>query len=751
MEVQGRVRGPRGQASPSSGDDRTTRRQTHTTESELVDSEAAIHGHFAGIGLPEEAGWYVSATLYWICGITILLIERFGGSDVIDPVIGLLALFLLACTPLLLLGAHFAPNAEWGPHVRILIPSVVLLIGSFVAGDAIGPLALLVMFPLLAVAFLHEWRIAVPYCVLSITFLIGALLVHDSSDVQLTRAIVLGGTFTAIVTALIFAQRRQRRIAAANHDLSVTDPLTGLANLRMLQTRLRQEIQRSKRAGTEVVMYAIDLDDFKSVNERFSYELGDNVLKAVATALADTMEPGDLLIRRGGDEFAVLTVTRTDRDADEFAAKIATAIERARRTVCPDVNPSASVTYVLHEHGEEPEDFLQRVDGALHGAKLEVHPERRDHKRAGFDSPPRSPHADRFAEHETATDPRSGSRVMPLHRQADARVAWRLVSAGSFIPAALLIVASIGGTAPDLSSERSVEMIAGMLFCGFGALLAGQLHLRLVLMHVPLMASLLLMTGVIAGADTSSMALIELYVIPTPLVVYLLGWRQALPYALLSGFFYAYFLLESDYAYAWLQIGMFVGIMAVVNVLLARGQRLTRMYLRSAEELSVVDPLTGASNLRGYHRRVAEEIDRCETLGDDLALMMIDLTDFKSVNDRYSHTMGDAVLVETASAIRSVVREDELIVRRGGDEFVVVCAPEASADMEHVANRIEQAISAARLGLTPDLDAGATVTAVHWRRGETAEELMARADDQLGAAKNERGRPVRDARDAAAF
>lgn len=327
---------------------------------------------------------------------------------------------------------------------------------------------------------------------------------------------------------------------------------------------------------------------------------------------------------------------------------------------------------------------------------------------------------------------------MPIHRHADARNAWRLASAGALIPAALLIAVSLGGTAPDLAGERYVELIAGMLLCGLGALLAGQLHLRLVLMHIPLMTSLLLMTGVIAGADTSSMALIELYVIPTPLVVYLLGWRQALPYALLSGVFYAYFLLESDFRYAWLQIGMFLGIMAVMNVLLARGQRLTRMYLRSAEELSVVDPLTGAANLRGYHRRVTEEIDRCETIGDDLVLMMIDLTDFKSVNDRYSHTMGDAVLIETALAIRTVVREDELIVRRGGDEFVVVCAPEAHADMDGLAKRIQHAIEAARMKLTPDLPAGATVCAVRRQTGESCEEFTDRADAELQAAKNQR-------------
>ena len=78
-------------------------------------------------------------------------------------------------------------------------------------------------------------------------------------------------------------------------------------------------------------MFAIDLDDFKEVNDRFSYELGDTVLQAVAHALTEEMEPGDLLVRRGGDEFAVLTIDTPDRDIARLRRRIAASIEHARR------------------------------------------------------------------------------------------------------------------------------------------------------------------------------------------------------------------------------------------------------------------------------------------------------------------------------------------------------------------------------------------------------------------------------------
>lgn len=740
MDVQGRVRAPRGQAGASTTAVDAGKRQKSEPSATSVDSGAAVHGHFAGIGLPEEAGWYVSAALYWICGVSILAIERISGADVIDPVIGILAMFLLACTPLLLLGAHFAPNAAWGPHVRIAIPYAVLAIGAFVVGEAIGPLVLLVMFPLLAVAFLHEWRISVPYCVMSIAYMVGALLAQDSSDAQLTRVVVLAGTMTAIVTGLIFAQRRQRRIAALNHSLSVTDPLTGLANLRLLQTRLRQEIQRSSRAGSEVVLFAIDLDDFKEVNDRFSYELGDNVLRVVAHALSEEMEPGDLLVRRGGDEFAVLTLSRADRDLEAYKLRLRAAIVTARHTICPDVNPEASITMVIHELGESPESLLRRLDDGLHDAKVSAHPERALHEpsRDATSDSLEPVFAAGLEEDDGAAATRRGPRIASAHSQADARMAWLLAAAGAFVPAVILTAIAVADIAPDMISHEVTVLIAGMYMCGFGSLLAAQLNLRPLLMHVPLAVSMVLMTAVISEAEQSSMALVELYAIPTPLVVYLLGWRQAMPYAVVSAAAYSYFLLSSGYDYALMQIGLFIGIMAVLNVLLARGQRMTRTYLDSAEELSVVDPLTGAANLRGYKRRVAEEIERCELLGDDLVLMMIDLEDFKFVNDRYSHTMGDAVLVETAEAIRSVAREDELVVRRGGDEFVVVCAPEQDTDLGRVAQRIANAITDARIQLTPDLPAGATVTAVRWQRDESMEALTQRADESLRVAKEHR-------------
>ncbi|MGH2906176.1 MAG: diguanylate cyclase [Solirubrobacterales bacterium] len=694
-------------------------------------------GHFGGIGLPESAGWYVSAALYWIGGLSVLLIERFSDGHAVNQGVAILATIVLACSPLLILGARFLPNVWWGAHLRILLPLGVLAVGAVVVGDSIGALMLITMFPTLAIAYLHAPKIAVPYCLLTIANIVVALIIFDNSPSHVTRAVVVGGVLLVVTGGLIFAQARLRRLAALNHDLSVTDPLTGLANLRRLQNRLRQEIQRSTRNGNSVVIFAIDLDDFKEVNDRFSYALGDRVLKSVAIALTEEMEPGDLLVRRGGDEFAVLTIATPARDLERFRKRIHSAIVRARRAVCPEVNPNASVTFVQHVFGETPEQFLRRVDDGLHDAKLDAHPERRELELAEGkpDAAAESVFSAGLDESEPEFTDTAVRRSASASDMDDRRAAWWFTAGAVATPAILMAAVAVGGTAPDLRNSTIAACIVALAVCAGISVLGALRRAPLWLMHIPLALSLVFTTIAIFHAGESRQALIELYALQTPLVIYCLNWVQAIPYAAASMFFYSYFLVTSNYQFIAVRVAIFVGVMAVLYFMLARGRRAGRKFASDAERLSVVDPLTGVANLRGFHRRVEDEIDRCRLVGDELALIMVDLDGFKFVNDRYSHTMGDAVLVETANAIRQTVREDEMVARRGGDEFAIVCVPEAHANMDAFAARIAGAIEAARLKLTHDLPGGATVRYVFWNGAEGPDELMRRADADLHDAK----------------
>ncbi|HEY7605561.1 MAG TPA: diguanylate cyclase [Actinomycetes bacterium] len=91
-----------------------------------------------------------------------------------------------------------------------------------------------------------------------------------------------------------------------------------------------------------------------------------------------------------------------------------------------------------------------------------------------------------------------------------------------------------------------------------------------------------------------------------------------------------------------------------------------------AERLSVTDPLTGAWNYRYFERRFEQEIERSRRFGRVLALLMLDVDHFKSVNDRFGHQRGDEVLVEFAGRVTGSVRDIDTFARYGGEEFVLI-------------------------------------------------------------------------------
>lgn len=150
------------------------------------------------------------------------------------------------------------------------------------------------------------------------------------------------------------------------------------------------------------------------------------------------------------------------------------------------------------------------------------------------------------------------------------------------------------------------------------------------------------------------------------------------------------------------------------------------------EKLAIIDPLTGLYNRRFAEQRLAEEMARATRSGQPLSVLWLDLNDFKSINDRYGHTVGDSVLKEFAAHLRTVVRISDTAVRMGGDEFLVLL-PELG--LEHVGKVV------ARL---PDLNVevdGQKVPitfAAGWtsyQPGELPQELLDRADRALYAGK----------------
>jgi diguanylate cyclase (GGDEF)-like protein len=155
---------------------------------------------------------------------------------------------------------------------------------------------------------------------------------------------------------------------------------------------------------------------------------------------------------------------------------------------------------------------------------------------------------------------------------------------------------------------------------------------------------------------------------------------------------------------------------------------------REARQLADLDALTGLHNQRYFHETLAREVARARRYGRSLGLIVLDLDDFKLINDRIGHLAGDAVLAETAERLRGAVRTADIACRVGGDEFAVILPEAGLVEADQLYERISNAVSTQPVGQGGVIRLSAGVTEL--RPGDGAVSLFQRADEALYRAKN---------------
>lgn len=151
------------------------------------------------------------------------------------------------------------------------------------------------------------------------------------------------------------------------------------------------------------------------------------------------------------------------------------------------------------------------------------------------------------------------------------------------------------------------------------------------------------------------------------------------------------------------------------------------------ERQTITDPLTGAFNRRHMHETLVTAVERHRRTREPASLLVIDIDQFKSLNDAAGHAEGDRVLKAIAALVQRRLRRTDALFRVGGDEFVVLLAGAWPPDARDVAEQLRSALDAANLEGRRPVSISVGVAALEY--GESAAEWFVAADAALYDAK----------------
>jgi diguanylate cyclase (GGDEF)-like protein/putative nucleotidyltransferase with HDIG domain len=169
------------------------------------------------------------------------------------------------------------------------------------------------------------------------------------------------------------------------------------------------------------------------------------------------------------------------------------------------------------------------------------------------------------------------------------------------------------------------------------------------------------------------------------------------------------------------------------------------LVFEQAQEQAFKDGLTGLANPRALQFQVTRELGRARRTGSHFSLVLLDLDDFKTINDEQGHLAGDRALQNVAQVLLNTTRPYDTCIRYGGDEFVVLLAGCGRAEAEERCRRFQEAVGAIELesstgrSIPLGISAGASV---YPEDGDTYERLLARADRRMYRNKAQRKKPI---------
>jgi diguanylate cyclase (GGDEF)-like protein len=193
--------------------------------------------------------------------------------------------------------------------------------------------------------------------------------VNDALAIELDERADLEHQLSRSRSALSASRAQEKQ---SRHD-ALHDGVTGLSNLTLFKDRLDNALSQAQRHDWRLAVMFIDLDSFKSINDRHGHDVGDRVLQLVARRLETLVRGGDTVSRRGGDEFLYLMLEAKDEaNAVAFAATLIERIGEVCEVDGATLTVSSSVGIALYpEDGRSAQELLKHADLAMYTAKLQ--------------------------------------------------------------------------------------------------------------------------------------------------------------------------------------------------------------------------------------------------------------------------------------------------------------------------------------------------------------------------------------------
>lgn len=629
-------------------------------------------------------GRLITVALLATMGVLAIPASTFTG----EPLLWTAAVAALLSAAIVLVTPVPRMHPAWFHALPVLILAPWALGVVFLAPDG-GTIASSLVFMGPTIAFVIEgvWQRAMQW-VLTALVVAGLILFADTNAA--TDAALLAGLLCAFGLAgfihLVWWHAEEQ--ATMLEHLVRRDPLTGVGNRRMLGERLDYELARHGRSGLPLTLLVLDLNGFKQVNDRLGHGAGDQLLREVGAVLAGTLRGQDTVARPGGDEFCIVAPETSAEDAAGLVAQIRGALATLAAAGRPLTTAVGVATFP--QDGVAVRDLMAIADERQRADKLQ--------SSVGLPD---------------ATPPQGFRRPAPLELpvsvplpsgEEDHVPLGRRVLRQPHVKVAVMAVYLIGALAAAIGS-RMVDEPSLMLMVPLA--IAVGLFMRFVptdripawLFNAgPLIATAVVAAGA-ALAGEAWFVVAPFFMFTGAAIGFMVETRRErlVQTALASAIITLPILYVPSDVTTVAVIASLVGLYAM-EAYIGLSWELVEEQAEELGRLMRSDPLTGVGNRRLLVERLDYELVRHRRTGRKLTLLVLDLNDFKGVNDTLGHLAGDEVLKAAAAALRRAVRRQDTVARQGGDEFGILVPETGSAEAERIVAHVRAALGSVDAG-----------------------------------------------------